>query len=120
MFGINAQATHGAGTSIFFQGRHVHSASLAEAENFPCLTCFPCLLQLSLEQRLEREEREAQVEVLASLEKKFEDQGPVYDCVVFHDGATWRCLPFNINSLFILVIVKFRGRSSFAFKIGTL
>uniref|UniRef100_A0A2R5LKX2 Tripeptidyl-peptidase 2 n=1 Tax=Ornithodoros turicata TaxID=34597 RepID=A0A2R5LKX2_9ACAR len=40
--------------------------------------------------KLEKENCEAQVEILGNMEKKFEDLGPVYDCIVFHDGEMWR------------------------------
>ncbi|KAK2578923.1 hypothetical protein KPH14_011132 [Odynerus spinipes] len=47
--------------------------------------------QLStLEEKLEKEELEARVEVLNNAEKKYVDVGPMYDVVVFHDGNVWR------------------------------
>ncbi|CAG0888707.1 unnamed protein product [Cyprideis torosa] len=40
-------------------------------------------------QKDNREELEGQLEVLQTLEKNYQDLGPVFDCVVFNDGKTW-------------------------------
>jgi tripeptidyl-peptidase-2 len=38
----------------------------------------------------EKEEKEAKIEILKKYQKDFKFIGPMYDCVVFHDGDTWR------------------------------
>lgn len=39
---------------------------------------------------LEKDNLEAKVEVLANLSSKAVLPGAVYDCIVFHDGYSWR------------------------------
>ncbi|XP_043246717.1 tripeptidyl-peptidase 2-like [Amphibalanus amphitrite] len=38
----------------------------------------------------DRDDLDARLEALAAADKAFKDVGPVLDCVVFHDGSTWR------------------------------
>ncbi|XP_050554700.1 tripeptidyl-peptidase 2 isoform X2 [Spodoptera frugiperda] len=45
---------------------------------------------LSPEDKIQKEELEARVEVLHTAEKKYNDVGPTYDCVLFNDGSVWR------------------------------
>ncbi|GJQ85876.1 hypothetical protein Trydic_g15333 [Trypoxylus dichotomus] len=40
-------------------------------------------------QKLAKEDCENTVEILNNFEKKYNDLGPVYDCVLFHDGTKW-------------------------------
>ncbi|KFM79322.1 Tripeptidyl-peptidase 2, partial [Stegodyphus mimosarum] len=48
------------------------------------------LSQVPFKSKMEKEDLEAKLEILNSLEKKFCDVGPTYDCIVFHDGRQWR------------------------------
>ncbi|XP_014239284.1 tripeptidyl-peptidase 2 isoform X2 [Cimex lectularius] len=49
-----------------------------------------CKGTISRTSKLQKENVEAQVEMLNQFEKKYEDLGPTYDCVLFNDGAVWR------------------------------
>ncbi|RXG68626.1 Tripeptidyl-peptidase 2 [Armadillidium vulgare] len=44
----------------------------------------------NLLEKLQKENAEAELALLKQLEKKYNDVGPSYDCVVFHDGSQWR------------------------------
>ncbi|KAB7497558.1 Tripeptidyl-peptidase 2 [Armadillidium nasatum] len=50
----------------------------------------PTSPKLSDDEELQKENAEAELALLKQLEKKYNDVGPSYDCVVFHDGSQWR------------------------------
>ena len=66
-----------------------HKAALAEAtrklQAFEAAYPDPVGLDKLLKEYLE-----AQVEMLNTLEKKYNNIGPCLDCVVFNDGEKWR------------------------------
>ena len=49
------------------------------------------------EEKLIREDLSARVDFLTNAEKTYSDPGPVFDCVVFHDGNTWRWVSSGIS-----------------------
>ncbi|KAK5646152.1 hypothetical protein RI129_004616 [Pyrocoelia pectoralis] len=68
-----------------------HKLAIAEASR--ALTKFESLhsgkQNLTEEEKLEKEDLESKIEVLTNYEKKYSDGGPIYDCVLFHDGSKW-------------------------------
>lgn len=46
---------------------------------------------LSESEKLEKEDIDAKLELLNNFEKKYASSGPVYDCILFHDGTKWVC-----------------------------
>lgn len=54
-----------------FEAKHSHSSNLNDAD------------------KLIKENLEARLEVLQNFEKKYVDNGPVFDCILFHDGEKW-------------------------------
>jgi tripeptidyl-peptidase-2 len=48
--------------------------------------------QPSPTEKKERDELQARLDVLTDALKEYDDPGPIYDCVVFQDGQTWRAV----------------------------
>ncbi|CAG9759947.1 unnamed protein product [Ceutorhynchus assimilis] len=59
---------------------------LANLENHQSTNC-----NNNENEKFEKEDCEAKIELLNNLDKKFYDAGPIYDCIVFHDGTKWMC-----------------------------
>ncbi|XP_057365075.1 tripeptidyl-peptidase 2-like [Daphnia carinata] len=66
-----------------------------------------------------KEDYEMQIEMLNTLEKKFSNLGPCFDCVVFNDGQQWRaCLDTSYSGR--LSECKLMGIYRETFDVGTL
>ena len=57
----------------------------------------------TLVERLQREELQARCDLLSNPGSKATNPGPVFDCVVFHDGETWRFVN-RIPQLFCMMV----------------
>jgi tripeptidyl-peptidase-2 len=44
------------------------------------------------DEKAEREELATRLEMLRHMQKSYDDPGPIYDCLVFHDGDSWRAV----------------------------
>ena len=54
-----------------------------------CVVMLCCLCAVQ-DGRLERENLQAKVDLLTSCGSKVLQAGQMFDCVVFHDGSSWR------------------------------
>lgn len=68
--------------------------------------------------KLTQAELQASVDVLASIEKEYKDYGPVYDCIVFHDGKSWQAA-IDISEVGNLAETALLGPYSETYKFGT-
>ncbi|XP_057301280.1 tripeptidyl-peptidase 2-like isoform X1 [Hydractinia symbiolongicarpus] len=68
----------------------VHKVKVADASRRLCEFEAKCATPTSEIEKLEHENLKATVEALNTIDKKYKDPGPVFDCVVFHDGEMWR------------------------------
>eukprot|EP00112_Aurelia_sp_Birch-Aquarium-sp1_P025902 Seg888.11 transcript_id=Seg888.11/GoldUCD/mRNA.D3Y31 product="Tripeptidyl-peptidase 2" protein_id=Seg888.11/GoldUCD/D3Y31 len=66
-----------------------HNVCLAEATEHLYKFEKSCPTPVTCADKLTHEDCKARIEVLNSLEKKCKDPGPIYDCVVFHNGDEW-------------------------------
>ncbi|XP_062522156.1 tripeptidyl-peptidase 2-like isoform X3 [Corticium candelabrum] len=72
---------------------------------------------LTRNEKLMKEELEYRVELLTKFDKEQDIAGPVYDCIVFHDGNTWRAvIDSNENGdlLSASVLSSFRESGQYA------
>ena len=65
------------------------------------------------EEKLNREDLQARLDVANTMDKKYTDCGAIYDCVVFHDGDTWRSVNKQIISLYKCTQRKVKQRNLF-------
>lgn len=69
------------------------------------------------DEKPEREELVTRLEMLRELQKTFDDPGPIYDCLVFHDGKTWQAVVDTDEDGDLIdekVMTNFRGDRQYA------
>ncbi|KAG0329317.1 tripeptidyl-peptidase II Tpp2 [Dissophora globulifera] len=72
-----------------FQKKHFALVAKVQEEQAAFLKAHPTL---SDEEQRTKADFAARLDVLKDNLKNFSDPGPVYDCVVFHDGSVWRAV----------------------------
>uniref|UniRef100_A0A2P2I7P3 Tripeptidyl-peptidase 2 n=1 Tax=Hirondellea gigas TaxID=1518452 RepID=A0A2P2I7P3_9CRUS len=70
--------------------RSAATANNGCASSNPTLSELPSSEYSSFLEKQQKEEAEAEVALLSTVTKKYQDLGPAYDCVVYHDGKCWR------------------------------